>query len=762
MLPLDELNRLDSQVEGADDVSALKSIYERLGELARENAADFDFQLAVAEVRKHVVDKGFALKHPETNGSFLETALAKPHTAPAVPRPAKPLNLRRALMIGAGLGVAAWLIIFVILVQIARNRNMPDTPRTVMTAAAKPAPGTVPVEFVTTPPGASIRINGESKCNSNCRVNLPPGNYQITALLDGYDPGATGVTVVPGNLINVSLKLVSQTQAVRVLTDLEGGRVLLDGKPAGDLVDGQLVLDRVPNGRHSLRVIGKIAEAGFTFEGASGKLPLVTSALNGNNVMAVVVTNMGNHAKILTNSPKPIKVALNGKEQGEAGTQGLELKGVSQGDQTLLLGDGPEQKKLALTFGVSPILTAYLKSDITTGTLVVSTGEDDVTVYLNGKEYARKTKRGELRVLSVGSVYVRVAKFGFQPEPEQHVEVKKGEETRVAFTLKSLPRFAAVQFRNAVPGTQISIDDKINGRIAADGTWTAANLNPGDHAIEIRREGFVPRRILRTLRAGETLSLNGADLALPAATGSVHLEVSPKDAVINYHRSDESQTHVATDPLLKLTPGNYVFTIHAPNYLERTERLYVSGGETRNLEIALVPDRRVADELAAKTAKPAPTSSNWSGWSKDGSEYVRTGGNRVVVRTGQLQGTITFTARLKKAGGIFHSGKLRWFVQNGDNYSQFEVDKKKFQAKSPEGSRSRELGRDRDRDEAEERTYSFQIEITPDRIIHRMKSAAGWVTVDAQPARANSDGQFGFVIPGSDQIAISDFHYTPK
>jgi hypothetical protein len=40
--------------------------------------------------------------------------------------------------------------------------------------------------------GASIRVNGETKCVSDCKFTLAPGTYQITAFLDGYEPAASG------------------------------------------------------------------------------------------------------------------------------------------------------------------------------------------------------------------------------------------------------------------------------------------------------------------------------------------------------------------------------------------------------------------------------------------------------------------------------------------------------------------------------------------------------------------------------------------
>ncbi len=785
MLPLDELRYIDSQVENATDVGDLRPLYDRLGEISRSHTADFDLQIAVAEARQRVIDQGIALRNSSPNGSVADSRISsilrprlverhpepevkpKPEPEPGVKplapaAPGKPLDLRRTLITGAALGVTAWLIIFVVLVQIARNRNMPAAPKATTTTTApadgKAPSGTVSVEILTAPPGAAIRVNGEAKCKSNCRVNLAPGNYQVTAVLDGFDPGATGVTVSPGSPISVNLRLISQTQTVRVLSDLDSGRVILDGQPAGELQDGQLVIDRVANGKHAIRVVGKNGEAGFTFEGASGKQPAITGPVAATNMLAVLVTSLGNQANIRSSAAAPVKVDLNGQAQGEAGPEGLDLKDVPAGDQALVVTLGQEQRKLVVSFGPTPMLTAFIKSDVNSGTLVVAAGEDDVAVYLNGKEYKRRTKRGELRVQTVGNVDVRVFKSGFQPEPSQRVEVKKGEEVKVAFTLRPLPKVASLQVRNAVPGTQIFLDDRLLGRVGPDGVLSVANLAPGDHAIEARRDGFVAKRILRTLKAGETLPVSGTEIVLPAATGTLVVTTVPTDANVVYRRGDETQMHTAArGAALKLEPGSYIVTARAPSFVERTERVTIGAGENHNMEIAL------AREPVAEPPKPKPKAApaiNWSGWSQDNGEYVHRGGNRVVLHSGSLEGTITFTAHLRKAGGLFRGGKLRWFVEDAEGPSQFELDRKKFQARGPEGSRSKDHGRDTG--EADDRTYTIQIEVTPDRIVHRMKTGEGWIVLDSQPAKGVSDGRFGFVIPGSDEIGISDLHFTPK
>lgn len=755
MAPLEELKQLAAGIDSASSLDALKPIYERLALVARQNQDDFEVQLVAENLREQLVRKGVHLRE-----SSMLPAAAGPANGVAVKPPpvAAPVNIRRVLAIGAGIGVAGWLIFFVTVVQIARNRNSTPATQPPPTAASSPASrGTVPVDIVTTPPGATIQINNENRCTSNCRVNLAPGNYQVTAMLDGFDPSATGVTVVAGAggaPINVSLTLLNQAQTVRVFTDLPSGRVLLDGKPVGELQDGQLVLDRVPNGAHKLNVIGPINEASFALKLEAGKAPVVDGPINVNNLVAVLVGSMGSSAHVQSSGNTPLRVSLNGMAQGETTAKGLDLSNVPAGEQQLAIGEGAEMHKMVVPFGAMPSLTAFLKSDVNSGTLVVVTAQDDVSVFLDGKEYKRKTKRGQLRVQALGKVNVRVAKEGFQPVTERTVDVKKGEEARLSFELHPLPQVAALQVRGATAGTILMIDDRPAGRVGADGLLSVANLTPGERMIELRRDGFLSKKSPRVLKAGETLVISGAETVLTAAAATLHLVLNPSDAQVTFRRADEAQTHVAIGNALKLEPGNYVFTAKAANHTDVTQRVLVAGGETRNLEITL--PREAPPSVAAVTpSKPTPTgTTDWSGWSNQGGGHVRKGGNRVAVRTGYLNGTITFTAQLRKAGGIFRGGRLRWFLDDDGRISQFEIDKKHFY--TPDGGRVIH-------DELDEnKTYTIQVDVTPDRITQRLKVDEGWITLGSQPGRTITNGRFGFVIPGSDEVAISNFHFTPK
>jgi len=218
--PLDELRGLDRQVDEVPDLAGLKPIFARLDEIARAHSGDFEVQLAADDVKQHVVRRGKTLREMPPADSVVVTPAPPAFQPPPTPEPAPvPVSAptpvrpaaraappspattwRRPLMVGVIAGSIASILLLALLVNQARKRNLSGAG--------------VQLQIATVPPGASVRITsgqtGETKCTSNCNVAVPPGNYQITAFLDGYEPAASGVTVSQGRAASVNLALEPQ------------------------------------------------------------------------------------------------------------------------------------------------------------------------------------------------------------------------------------------------------------------------------------------------------------------------------------------------------------------------------------------------------------------------------------------------------------------------------------------------------------------------------------------------------------------------
>jgi hypothetical protein len=718
--PLDELKSLNEQVDAAADLATLKPIFYRLEEIAKEHPGNFEVQLALGDLRQRLVTRGNQLRRQEPRPA--PPPVPVPITARPIPSP-EPVeaseqsprppdqspnpNWKRALLLGALAGSVVSLVIIAFLVNQARKRNLSAAP----------------------PPGNSVQ--------------------QVTVATT-TEPAA-----------------IPQSMTLRILTDLDQGKASFDEQAPVDLQEGQFVLEKVQPGRHTVKITGRNNnEASFAFEAALGNPPAIDGPVTTRNLIGIVVASQGSNARVVTSSG-PLKLVVNGVPEDNAGPAGVDVKSFLPGVDEIVVGEGKDQRSIKETFGPTPMLTAFFKSDVNAGTLIVSTGEDDARVWVNDKEYRRRTQKGQVRIPTIGPVKVRVAKDGFQDEPVQTAEVKKGAEVRLEFKLKPVPQVATLQIRGATAGADVLLDQKQIGTVGPDGSFTYPTVPAGDRTIEISRDKFVPKRLQRSFKTGQTILISGGDALLAAANGTVRLARAPLAATVTYRRADETESHEAKDAQLELPAGNYIFSGKAPGYTDRTERVQVTPGETRNVELALTREVRVAPP-----PPPAPvvvTGLNDfegypSGWRNEGDIMVHKGGN-VIPYNGGSKGVFNFTVELRKGGSLFRGGRIRWVAQYRDskNYLLYEMDNKNFWAEVVENGKKLERVKTQHNLD-QQKAYTIQVELSPDRLIHKIQNGSNWMTVDdfSEPGRNFTQGKFGFLIQGGDELGVVDFKFQPR
>jgi hypothetical protein len=332
----------------------------------------------------------------------------------------------------------------------------------------------------------------------------------------------------------------------------------------------------------------------------------------------------------------------------------------------------------------------------------------------------------------------------------------------VQFDLKAQPQFGSLQIHGAAAGTEVLVDQKNAGTVGPDGAFSVSSIPPGDHTIELRREQYLPKRLQRSFRAGQAVELAGADAVLAAATGAIRLTRSPASSIVTYRRGDETQSHEAPGNQIELPPGSYAFSASAPGFTEATVRIQLAAGENRTVDFALAREKPAAPPPVA--AKGMEEFEDAQGWKKDGDSWVHKGGGFVPFKL-PPKGTLTFTVELLKGGGLFRAGQIRWCFQYLDsrNYLLYEMDRKTFWAGViAKGQRLERvkvplnLGN--------QKAYTIQIEVTPGRLAQEVRVGDEWKVLDtfAEPGRDFTQGKFGFLIQGNDEIAISDFKFQPK
>lgn len=466
---LGELRQIQTEAREAATLEALRSCFDRVQAVRHAHPDDFDTQLLVAEVQDEIIAFARNLSGetlPAAGSNTVPTRPRRRHAANEeaaeiaedVPR-IEPQTLKWAFFLAALFTVVV-LVAFFYLIQTARRINL--TPNEAASQQASNSPASKTAEPSAEPVAAPI----------------------------------------------------SKNPTLRLYTDLVPGTYSLDDKPPEDLKDGEIILDNLQPGEHSIKVSGRSGMAAFSFDITANSAPHVVGLPTASNAMAVLVSEQDGTGRLITNADNT-SVFLDGKPAGEVGTDGLQLTDLGTADHDLQVTQDKDRQRFVMTYTPAPVLTAYVKSDPNAGTVVVKTGQDGASVYINGKLYRRETDQGQMRIpLKVGEYTISVHKPGFIDPPAESVEVKKAEEAAVEFKLDPAPVIATLNVKGALPGTMVYIDKNFAALIGADGNASISNVKPGDHIVELRRDQALPKRFERVFQSGESVVLSGPDVTL--------------------------------------------------------------------------------------------------------------------------------------------------------------------------------------------------------------------------------------------------------
>jgi hypothetical protein len=327
--------------------------------------------------------------------------------------------------------------------------------------------------------------------------------------------------------------LSPQLAGLRVYTDLENAKVTLDGNEVGALEGGQFNLDNLSDGQHALEIGDGTSQAKISVASPHDSMPVVQGPLEAKNLKVIVVTNGPQQGQVVL-SYGPVQASMDGKEMGAIGSTPLELPNLLPGTHDLVLGTGKDERKVSFQVGTTPALTIFLSADRNVGNLLIVTGEDGATVLLNGRKYPRTTRHGELVIanLEPKRYTVAVVKDGFQKAPQQEVNILKGQVEKLVFALQPAPTVASLVIAGATPLAEVLLDGKSLGRIQQDGSFSAANVQPGPHTIELKKDTFKPKGLQRQFVAGGSVHLTANEVALESATAHPNPALAPPKLIV--------------------------------------------------------------------------------------------------------------------------------------------------------------------------------------------------------------------------------------
>jgi serine/threonine-protein kinase len=469
---LAEISILPLSARRASDESELQKVVARAEEIAAAYSSDKQFKQAAKAASKAVARRRAEWKKIQT-------------AAEAAPAPRWRRAIAAGVIVGLSLGALIW--------KLSSSRG-------------------ATLQVSTNPPGARVTAGKMSCITPNCALDLPPGSYRIQAQKAGYRAASANVEIGKGSRVPVELTLVPLPTRLLVGANFTRGTVTLDGSEAGQLRNGEFVLDSVPEGTHTLNIRSPEGQATLHFEQTAGQPAKILSAPSVNQTQAIVVSGSASAAEIRCDCISG-EVTVDGKPAGRLEGGRLALPGLAQGTHQFRVTapDGIRDSVVALQ--ENPSLNLFLTADRDVGTLVVEAGQDDVQVFMDNRPLAALTHDGLVRLtLPVKQYSVRVEKKGYRQPLAKSVEVKKGELARLLFKLAPLDAVLAI--REAMPRVRVLIDGQAVGTTGADGTLLVNNITPGDHGIELTRDGYSPRRWNRKFDPGATVNLGRGDVSL--------------------------------------------------------------------------------------------------------------------------------------------------------------------------------------------------------------------------------------------------------
>jgi serine/threonine-protein kinase len=628
--------------------------------------------------------------------------------SPAVPPPAaRPRVPPRMVAIAAGVIVllAGAGLVLALLLRSGRARR--------------------PVEFEvqSTPSGATLHVNGKLVGTAGSRVQLVPGDYRVLVAKEGYRPELVPVTLKPGqSMPPIRVTLQPLPQQLKITSGLKGARYSLDGAAAADLPpSGQAAVDVAP-GRHTLALQIGAGRASFAFETWPGALPRVEKPVVSGGIDAVI-TGVWKDRALVHSSFEKAPVRVGDRDAGQLGANGLELKDLAPGAHELRVGAGDQSWYGSMESGPEPVISAFLISTATAGTILVEvTGADGAHVLLDGADKGL-TAGGHLRFSAEPGLHqIHVNKDGFLEAPARSVTVEKGKQANVAFVLA--PRPTPVVEQPKAPRTLLG---------------------------KVRIEVSPPSAQITYSRNGETHT---------ASVGALQLVEG------NYTPKTGQWENGIYAGELQLVEGNYTFSARAPGYVDKSVAVLVEAGGTKDVNLTLTP---TPTPVNTRKAAPQPVvhamkDGDWeTPWSKDGEWFTRQGGNFVLYKVTPVAGTYQFTLRAK--GSRFSGPKARWLAcyVNERNYIVFELDKQSYSAAEyRDGKKSMHVNKKKLA--AKSDVYVIRMTIEPDRLAVALLAEGSATLLDEwkRPSPPFTDGRFGFYFPGDTQMWLANFTFTEQ
>jgi serine/threonine-protein kinase len=547
------------------------------------------------------------------------------------------------------------------------------------TKKAVPAlpPAAVPflVDVETNPASAKYRVDGNE--SPAFPLRLGPGEHRVEAFAPGYQTAVKSFTLTNGvpKPFVVAVQLEPQLARLRLSSDLKSGKVAVDGQAAVDLQDGGFANDGVAlSVDHTVTV----AQSGkpvleFSFRAEPGGVIALSSPLKAKDIDAVLVANLGSHARVYT-SDGSLKGGLKDQPAQPIPPEGLELTSLN-GNAEFVLDNGKSPRPIPIEVGNAPSLAIWLTSDPNQGTLEIEANVPNADLYIDG--HKRRPLRAGKNFLGLdpGPHTIRVASDGYEAAQEQKVDLKRGDVLRLpAFTLKPAVRTASLVIEGATRDAEVWIDGRQVGSTSADGSFQRDDVTPSGHAITLKKADHEDKELSKSFTIGQVVHIAGSEAQL-TAFGSLEFRVSPPGATVTYKRADEAQTHTAENgKTTHVRAGRYTISATAAGVRPRTDTVSVEPGQPLPVEWAL-PSVEEAKKASPQQPKQTVTKDYFTdatSWAQNGDRFTHEGEGVGWLRSNQGMFTIELFRQTSKIGPIKRTKRVEWVADHKDENNRVE------------------------------------------------------------------------------------------
>jgi serine/threonine-protein kinase len=485
-------------------------------------------------------------------------------------------------------------------------------------------------------------------------------------------------------------------------------------------------------------------------------------------------------------SPPGGHITIDNHEQGVSDVQ-LALDPGEHQLAATLLGYAPLTRTVTLQSGSSTEIELTLEP-LATALRLAAPDLKSGGLWLNDIETRIEEGRLTQSIASPGSHVLRIA----NPLPKQ--------EARIAFTtaIATLPTVTLVDApelqvvavtslgstaritSSVLNNAAVTINGQPHGTLTAKGVLVSG-LTPGRHELtigagpEMRRLVFeagpgpsldaalYPHRgavsvpvASESLASGEGSSPGAATVAARAATVEVITE-GPLEVTIA--KDGEIVQRFTGGAKIALPQGSYSLVARDTAGVSVSDTITVGPGESKTVSVRTV--------VSGMERFDRPNA-----WSKLDGWYTRRGGGFVLYDVARPLGRITFTLRPRQSRVLMvrNTPRVRWVVgfANGTNYILVEMDGRYLYRSQIVGGKKTDLPRVEHQIPWDSEYVNIAIEVTENRLTHHFSLAKDpWKAFDvwdrapasSSPARTFVDGKFGFYLPGSDEIDVSNFSF---